>query len=72
MREMSRSKLDGPAKRKVLSLATALDEDNTELINQRWSGLCRILGHRPNAEQVRQLLTEEQAARLTRMTSFEG
>jgi hypothetical protein len=65
--------LDGPAKKKVKSLAAALDADNAQLISQRWSILCGMLGQRQSEyhRQIVDLLTEEQAARLARMTSFE-
>jgi hypothetical protein len=66
--------LEGPARRKVTSLAAALDEDNGELIRHRWEGLCKALrGHASDHYgHIRNLLTDEQAARLARMTSFEA
>jgi hypothetical protein len=66
--------LEGPAKKKVQSLAAALDADDAALINQRWNGLHKMLGQRIGeyTGQIRKLLTDDQAARLTRMTSFEG
>jgi len=71
---MAKHTLDGPAKKKVQSLASALEADNTALINQRWGVLCRMLGQQLDtySGQIRALLTDDQAARLMRMTSFEG
>lgn len=71
--DMARSTLDGPAAKKVKSLAAALTADDGELIQHRWAILCRTL--RGNSSdyhgQIRKLLDDEQAARLARMTSFE-
>ncbi len=71
---MAKNTLDGPAKKKVQSLAIALDADNSQLINQRWGALCRMLGQHlaTYQQQIRNLLTDDQAARLARMTSFEA
>lgn len=71
---MAKTVLDGPAEKKVRSLAAALDEDNGDLIRRRWGVLRGMLGQRLVAfqPQIRQLLTDEQAARLARMTSFEA
>ena len=70
---MSKSTLDGPAKKKLNGLAVALTADDGPLIQHRWAGLCRTL--RGNARQhfgeIRNQLDDEQAARLARMTSFE-
>lgn len=69
---MAKTVLDGPAEKKVRSLAAALDADNGDLIRQRWGVLRSMLGQRLATcqPQIRQLLTDEQAARLARMTSF--
>ena len=71
---MAKHMLDGPAKKKVRSLASALDDDNADLIKLRWGGLRSMLGQRIDScgGQIRELLTDDQAARLTRMTSFSG
>ncbi len=69
---MSRTTLDGPAKKKVQSLAAALEADDTALIQQRWGKLRQMLGSRMDNTEIRQLLTDTQAARLTRMTSFQA
>jgi hypothetical protein len=68
------SKLDGPAKKKVQSLAAALEADDTALIKQRWGGLRRMLGQQLGSYSgdIRKLLTDDQAARLERMTSFQA
>ena len=70
---MSKSTLDGPAKKKLTGLAAALTADDGPLILHRWAGLCRTL--RGNVQQyfgeIRNQLDDEQAARLARMTSFE-
>ena len=66
--------LEGPARKKVTSLAAALDEDNGDLIRLRWRALCSTLsGHASDyTGQIRALLNDEQAARLERMTSFKA
>lgn len=68
------SKLDGPAKKKVQSLAAALEDDNAPLIKQRWGGLRQMLGKNLSnySGEIRKLLTDDQAARLERMTSFQA
>jgi len=65
--------LEGPAKKKVQSLAAALDADNGALIQRRWGALSRMLGQHLSTYQgeIRTLLTDGQAERLARMTSFE-
>jgi len=71
---MARNTLEGPAKKKVTSLAAALDADNPVLIKQRWSALGQMLGQNTASYygQIRKLLTDDQAARLARMTSFQA
>ena len=66
----TKSPLQGRALTKANSLIDALDKDNTKLIRQRWRALCGILGTTPASRGLRSLLTDEQAARLARTTSF--
>ena len=71
---MARNTLEGPAKKKVTSLAAALVADNPQLIKQRWGALSQMLGQNMTNYygQIRELLTDDQAARLARMTSFQA
>jgi hypothetical protein len=66
-------RLEGPAKKKVQSLASALEADNGDMIQQRWGALCRMLGQHLGTyhKEIKELLTDGQAERLARMTSFE-
>jgi hypothetical protein len=54
----------------VQSLALALDDDDAALIKQRWEQLCGMLRQRRDDGAIKKLLTDDQAARLDRMTSF--
>lgn len=69
---VARNVLSEIAQKKVRSLAAALDADDRDLINRRWSVLCSLLGQHLDSllPEIRKLLTKKQAARLERMTSF--
>lgn len=66
-------KLNGPALSVAQSLAKALEQDNGPLITLRFKKLRGMLGKNldGHANELRELLDDNMAARLTRITSFE-